>query len=80
MSSPLQPEMQAQMGRKKKTHRGRRSRGKGPTSHHADAKTHLANAHAAPTAGAAMSHLFKAVRSMHKARQDETAESENAVL
>lgn len=67
--SPFPPEMQAQLGHKKKTHRGRRSRGKGPKDHHADAKTHMANAQQAPTPGHAMGHLFKAVRSLHAAKQ-----------
>lgn len=56
--------MQAQ---KKKTHRGRRSQGKGPKEHHEEAKTHLMNAHKAGTPMDAKQHLFKALTSLKKA-------------
>lgn len=68
----LPEHVQAQLGRKaaiRKAHRGRRSRGKGPKQHHAEGKTHLAAAQAAPTPAAALGHLFKAVRSFHAAKQ-----------
>lgn len=58
-------------GAKKKTHRGRRSKGKGsmtPAAHHAEAKTHLANAQAAKTPQASTAHLFKALTSLNKAK------------
>lgn len=66
---PFAPEEQAQRGHKAKTHRGRRSKGKGPkpVDHHAQAKTHLANAQQAPTPKAAHGHLFKALSSLKKA-------------
>lgn len=73
--SALPEHVQAQMGRKaaiRKAHRGRRSRGKGPKQLHAEGKTHLAAAQAAPTPGAALGHLFKAVRSFHAANQATT--------
>lgn len=66
--------LQAQQGnaaKLKKTHRGRRSKGKGPltaAAHHAEAKTHLAAAQAAPTAPAATAHLFKALTSLNAAK------------
>jgi len=50
----------------KRTHRGRRSRGNG-AAHHAEAKTHLANAQSASTPKASMAHLFKALSSLKKA-------------
>lgn len=65
--SPFPEYMQAQQGARKKTHRGRRSRGKGPKEHQADAKTHIENAQKEPTPKAALGHLFKAVRSLHAA-------------
>ncbi len=58
-------------GKKKKTHRGRRSKGKGPmtpAAHHAEAKDHLANAQAAKTPQASTAHLFKALTSLNKAK------------
>ena len=68
--SPLPFEQQAQMGHKKRTHRGRRSRGKGAkTDHHADAKAHMAKAQAAPTPHAAHGHLFRALSSLNKAKK-----------
>ena len=52
----------------KKTHRGKRSRGKGPAvNHHEVAKGHLANAQTASTPQAATAHLFKALSSLKKA-------------
>ena len=66
-SNPFPPEQQAQMGAKK-THRGRRSKGKGPKAHQAEAKAHIQNASKATTPGAALPHLFAAVRSMHAAK------------
>lgn len=55
---------------KRKTHRGRRGRGFGakPSSGVSDGevKTHLANAHAAPSHADAKKHLFKALSSMKK--------------
>ncbi len=76
-TSPLPEHVQAQEGMKakaRKTHRGRRSKGKGAKAHHADAKDHIENARKEPTPAAALGHLFKAVRSMHAAKQaaDET--------
>jgi hypothetical protein len=70
-TSPLPEYVQAQQGAKKKsrTHRGRRGRGKGAKAHHADGKAHVQNAAKATTPAAALGHLFKAVRSMHAAKQ-----------
>lgn len=57
---------------KKPTHRGHRSRGKGPKVNpvnpdaHAEAKTHLANAQAAPDPMTSKMHLFKALSSLKK--------------
>jgi len=76
-ASPLPDYVQAQMGHKaanRKAHRGRRGRGKGvkPAADlHAEAKTHMAAAQAAPTPQGAMNHLFKAVRSLHAAKQSQ---------
>lgn len=63
--------MQAQQGHaaKARTHRGRRSKGKGPKQHHADAKAHAAKAQSASTPAVALPHLFAAVRSMHAAKE-----------
>lgn len=52
---------------KKKTHRGRRGKGKGSKEHHADAKQHLANAQAASDPKDSTKHLFKALTSLKKA-------------
>lgn len=79
-TSPLPEYMDAQRGHKAKTHRGRRSKGKGPkptapktpSAHQAEAQTHIANAAKAPTPAASLGHLFKAVRSMHAAKQAST--------
>lgn len=67
--------------RRKKTHRGRRGKGKGPkpTDHHAEAKTHLANAHQAATPKAATQHLFKALGSLKRAAQAQPEEQANAL-
>lgn len=69
-TSPLPEYVQAQQGFKAraKTHRGRRSKGKGAKAHHAEAKTHIANAAKEAKPAAALGHLFKAVRSMHAAK------------
>lgn len=67
-SSSLPEYVQAQRGHKAKTHRGRRSRGKGSLNHHQIAKTHLANAQAAPTPAVAVGHLFRALTSLKKAQ------------
>jgi hypothetical protein len=71
--------MAAQFGMKtgKKTHRGRRSRGKGPkpetddatpeaSNHYADAQSHIKHAHAAPDPMATKRHLFKALTALKK--------------
>lgn len=65
----LPPEQQASIGHKRKTHRGRRSRGKGakPSDHHAEAKGHLQAAQQAATPQAAHAHLFRALSSLKKA-------------
>lgn len=52
---------------KKKTHRGRRSKGIGAKQHHEEAKTHMAAASAAATPEDARKHLFKALGSLSKA-------------
>ncbi len=70
-TSPLPEYVTARAGMKAKakTHRGRRSKGKGPKALHQEGKTHLQNAVKATTPAAAMPHLFKAVRAMHAAKQ-----------
>lgn len=69
--SSLPEHVQAQQGakRKSRTHRGRRGRGKSATAHHTEAKTHIASAQQAQKPAQALSHLFKAVRSLHAAKQ-----------
>lgn len=69
MDSPLPEYVQAAQGhaRKSRTHRGRRSKGKGAKAHHEDAKTHMANAQAATEPKHAVGHLFKALSSLKKA-------------
>lgn len=64
--SPFPEYIQAQRGHKAKTHRGRRSRGKGNhAQHHAEAKQHMEAAmNASPKA--AHAHLFKALSSLKK--------------
>lgn len=69
--SPFPEYMDAQRGQKRRTHRGRRSRGKGPRStpgsdHHAQAKAHIQAAIDAPTPKASTAHLFKALSSLKK--------------
>lgn len=53
------------------THRGRRSKGKGPkpgqSDHHEEAKGHMANASAARDPQQSRTHLFKALSSLKKA-------------
>lgn len=68
-TSPLPEYVQAQQGmkRKSRTHRGRR--GKGAKAHHQEGKTHVQNAMKATTPAASLGHLFKAIRSMHAAKQ-----------
>lgn len=57
---------------KKPTHRGRRSRGKGPmpapegTDHHAIAQGHAANAASSNDPATTKAHLFKALSSLKK--------------
>lgn len=53
--------------KKKPTHRGRRSTGKGPAAHHADAKTHMTNASSAQDPNESRKHLFRALSSLKKA-------------
>lgn len=73
--SVLPPDQQFRAERRKKTHRGRRSRGKGPrlvvstatVDHMAEANKHLKAAEAAPTKKATHAHLFKALTSLKKA-------------
>lgn len=79
MTNPFSPEEQAQRGHraKGKTHRGRRSRGKGPKPDHmAEANQHIQNAHKDPTPKGTTAHLFRALSSLKKAQQ---ATPENAV-
>ncbi len=68
--SPLPEYQQQQFGAKRKTHRGRRSRGKGPrptgSDPHAQAKAHIQAAIDAPTPKASTAHLFKALSSLKK--------------
>jgi hypothetical protein len=72
--SPLPDYVQAQQGHRRRTHRGRRSRGKGAkpqvdhTDHMAQANAHIRNAHADPTAKGTTAHLFKALSSLKKAQ------------
>lgn len=56
---------------RRKTHRGRRSKGKGPKPDHmGDANQHIQNAHKDPTAKGTSGHLFKALSSLKKAAKD----------
>lgn len=67
--SPFPEYMDAQHGQRKRTHRGRRSRGKGPRpteDAHAQAKAHIQAAIDAPTPKASTAHLFKALSSLKK--------------
>lgn len=68
--SPFPEYMDAQSGQKRRTHRGRRSRGRGPkpssADHMAEANAHLKNAHDAPTKQATTAHLFRALSSLKK--------------
>lgn len=72
-SNPFPPEQQAAHGfrAKSRTHRGRRSKGKGPkpTDHHAQAKEHMAAAQQAATPQAAHGHLFRAISALNKAKK-----------
>lgn len=67
--------------RPKKTHRGRRSKGKGPKPDHmAEANQHLENAKKDPTPKGTTAHLFRALGSLKKAQKADASESsENAV-
>lgn len=55
---------------RKKTHRGRRSKGHGPKPAQPDAmgeaNTHIQNAHKDPTPKGTTAHLFKALSSLKK--------------
>jgi hypothetical protein len=53
---------------KKRTHRGRRSKGLGAKDHHEEAKGHMANASSAATPDDARKHLFKALTSLSRAK------------
>lgn len=75
-TSPLPPEQQFRAERRKKTHRGRRSRGKGPkpstaaagaVDHMAEANRHIKAAHADPTKQGTHAHLFRAITALKKA-------------
>lgn len=59
---------------RKKTHRGRRSKGKGPKpeqrDHMGEANSHIQNAHKDPTAKGTSAHLFKALSSLKKASKE----------
>jgi len=64
--SVLPEHVQAQRGHRR-THRGRRSRGKGPKPNHmAQANAHLKAAHDAPTKKETHAHLFRALSSLKK--------------
>lgn len=65
----LADEVDAHIARKGKTHRGRRSRGKGAKEHHQDAKDHMAKAQEAKTPEASHAHLFRALSSLNRARK-----------
>lgn len=57
------------MGRRPKTHRGRRSKGKGHVQeHHDQAKAHMAAAQKAKDPAQAHAHLFRAITSLNKCR------------
>lgn len=57
------------MPRQKRTHRGRRSRGKGPKPDHmAVANEHIQSAHKDPTPHGTTAHLFKALSALKKAK------------
>lgn len=65
--SPFPEYVDAQRAHKKRTHRGRRSRGKGPKPDHmADANAHIDNARKDPTPKGTTAHLFKALSSLKK--------------
>lgn len=75
MDNPLPEYVQAQQGHKKKTHRGRRSKGKGPkVDHMAEANKHLTNAKADPTPQGTTAHLFRALSSLKKVPKEPAAE------
>lgn len=58
-----------QIGRKK-THRGRRSRGKGAKPHMETAKEHIALASKESDPHKAHAHLFRAISSINKAKKE----------
>lgn len=68
--TPFPEYMDAQQGQKRRTHRGRRSRGKGPkpdgADHMAQANAHIDAAHKDPTPKGTTAHLMKALSSLKK--------------
>lgn len=67
---------------RRRTHRGRRSKGKGPKPDHmAQANHHLDNAKKDPTPKGTTAHLFRALSSLKKAaKQDDAEPSGNTLL
>lgn len=69
-SSPFPEYMDAQQGHRKRVHRGRRSRGKGPkpasTDHMADANASIDAARKDTTPKGTTAHLFRALSSLKK--------------
>jgi hypothetical protein len=65
----IEQELEMPRGRRK-THRGRRSKGKGPKPQghdaHAEAKSHIAAAQKASDPKQAHAHLFKAISALKK--------------
>lgn len=67
--SPFPEYMDAQQGQKRRTHRGRRSRGKGPKpagDAMAVANAHIDKARSDPTPKGTTAHLFRALSSLKK--------------
>lgn len=65
----------------KRTHRGRRSKGKGPKPDHmAQANQHIDKAKADPTPKGTTAHLFRALSSLKRAAKDAPESSGNALL
>lgn len=68
---PTSIEDEISMPRRRKTHRGRRSKGKSAKPDHmAQANQHLQNAHKDPTPQGTTAHLFRALSSLKKASKE----------
>jgi hypothetical protein len=70
MDTPEMDDMAYTRAVSRKTHRGRRSRGKGPKpdgiDYHAEAKTHAASASSAKSPDESRAHLMRALSSLKK--------------